>query len=63
RPLKISGDPPSPINPPKGCAFAERCPKAQQICRSTQPTLSGAEGHQVACHFPGPATEAGTAQP
>ena len=62
RPLKISGDPPSPINPPKGCAFADRCPKAQQICRSTQPSLAGGAGHQVACHFPGPATEA-TAAP
>ena len=62
RPLKISGDPPSPINPPKGCAFADRCPKAQQICRSTQPSLAGSGGHQVACHFPGPATEAPAAQ-
>ena len=62
RPLKISGDPPSPINPPKGCAFADRCPKAQQICRSTQPSLAGGGGHQVACHFPGPATQA-TAAP
>jgi len=62
RPLKISGDPPSPINPPKGCAFADRCPKAQQICRSTQPSLAGGAGHQVACHFPGPATEATAAQ-
>jgi len=62
RPLKISGDPPSPINPPKGCAFADRCPKAQQICRSTQPSLAGSGGHQVACHFPGPATEATAAQ-
>lgn len=62
RPLKISGDPPSPINPPKGCAFADRCPKAQQICRSTQPSLAGSGGHQVACHFPGPATEAAAEQ-
>jgi peptide/nickel transport system ATP-binding protein len=62
RPLKISGDPPSPINPPKGCAFADRCPKAQQICRSTQPSLAGGAGHQVACHFPGPATEGTAAQ-
>lgn len=62
RPLKISGDPPSPINPPKGCAFADRCPKAQQICRSTQPSLAGSGGHQVACHFPGPASEAAAEQ-
>ena len=55
RPLKISGDPPSPINPPKGCAFAERCPKAADICRQTQPQLSAIGETQVACHFPGPA--------
>lgn len=57
RPLKISGDPPSPINPPAGCAFAERCPKAQNICRTQQPDLAeipgGAMGAKVACHFPG----------
>ncbi len=54
RPLKISGDPPSPINPPKGCAFAERCPRAQDICRTSQPGLETVAGHLVACHFPGP---------
>lgn len=54
RPLKISGDPPSPINPPQGCAFAERCPRAQDICRRDQPALGTVAGHQVACHFPGP---------
>lgn len=53
RPLKISGDPPSPINPPKGCAFADRCPRAQDICRNTQPPLENVAGHQVACYFPG----------
>ena len=55
RPLKISGDPPSPINPPKGCAFADRCPRAQEPCRHTQPTLEPVAAHKVACHFPGPA--------
>jgi peptide/nickel transport system ATP-binding protein len=53
RPLKISGDPPSPINPPKGCAFADRCPKAQEACRLTQPALQAVGDTQVACHFPG----------
>ena len=52
RPLKISGDPPSPINPPKGCAFADRCHKAQEVCRLTQPTLQPIGETQVACHFP-----------
>jgi peptide/nickel transport system ATP-binding protein len=55
RPLKVSGDPPSPINPPPGCAFADRCPKAQAVCRDTAPELVGGAGTAVACHFPGPA--------
>jgi peptide/nickel transport system ATP-binding protein len=53
RPVKISGDPPSPINPPKGCAFAERCPKAQDVCRRVQPLLEPRGPTRVACHFPG----------
>ncbi|ASM72910.1 MULTISPECIES: ABC transporter ATP-binding protein [Roseobacteraceae] len=52
RALQIKGDPPSPLNPPKGCAFAERCPKVQALCRDTRPALSGGT-HAVACHFPG----------
>ncbi len=52
RPMKLKGDPPSPINPPTGCAFAERCPKAQSLCRETAPVLAG-DAHQTACHFPG----------
>lgn len=57
RPLKISGDPPSPIDPPAGCAFADRCPRARDICLTTQPALGIVAGHQVACHFPGPVTK------
>ncbi len=53
RAMKLSGDPPSPINPPKGCAFADRCPAAQDLCRSSQPVLEARAGAQVACHFPG----------
>ncbi|WP_322866974.1 ABC transporter ATP-binding protein [Aquicoccus sp. G2-2] len=58
RPLKISGDPPSPINPPKGCAFADRCPRAQDVCRQTPPALDPIGDSLVACHFPGPAKAA-----
>ena len=54
RPLKVEGDPPSPISPPRGCAFAERCPRAEDVCRQAPPELEG-EAHQVACHFPGTA--------
>ncbi len=57
RPLKVKGDPPSPINPPPGCSFAERCPKAQKLCRDTAPTLEREGALRVACHFPGPADE------
>ncbi|MFV0473248.1 MAG: ABC transporter ATP-binding protein [Pikeienuella sp.] len=53
RPGKLKGDPPSPINPPPGCAFAERCPNAQKICRDTRPELVTEGGASVACHFPG----------
>ena len=55
RPLKVSGDPPSPINPPPGCAFAERCPKVQAVCREVPPVLEAHGGTFAACHFPGPA--------
>lgn len=57
RPLKVSGDPPSPINPPKGCAFAERCPKAQSVCKETPPELVAQGPSKVACHFAGPAED------
>ncbi|AVO38810.1 ABC transporter ATP-binding protein [Pukyongiella litopenaei] len=56
RPLKISGDLPSPINPPPGCAFADRCPRAQAVCREQLPELLPHDGQgQVACHFAGSA--------
>ncbi len=53
RPAKLKGDPPSPINPPPGCAFAERCPKAQAKCREERPTLAPDGDSLVACWFPG----------
>ncbi|MDX2101510.1 MAG: ATP-binding cassette domain-containing protein [Alphaproteobacteria bacterium] len=51
----ISGDVPSPINPPTGCAFHPRCPKAQDICKSDLPALTALgdlSHHAAACHFP-----------
>ncbi len=52
RPAQLKGDPPSPINPPPGCAFAERCPKAQALCREARPELEAHGETAVACHFP-----------
>lgn len=46
----LSGDVPSPINTPKGCPFAGRCPQATDICRQEMPELAMKQGHLVACH-------------
>jgi oligopeptide/dipeptide ABC transporter ATP-binding protein len=48
----LSGDVPSPINPPAGCHFHTRCPYANDRCRSEAPELrTVANGSQVACHL------------
>lgn len=48
----LSGDLPSPINPPTGCVFNTRCWKAQDKCRTEVPQLLQLGATQVACHFP-----------
>jgi oligopeptide transport system ATP-binding protein len=46
----LTGDVPSPINTPKGCPFAGRCPRATEVCRQEKPPLEMKQGHMVACH-------------
>lgn len=49
--VAIQGEPPSPLNPPKGCAFHTRCPLADARCRSETPRLTEPHpDHTVACH-------------
>jgi len=48
----LSGEIPSPVNPPSGCRFHTRCPYAHQRCRSEEPALIQVEkDHHVACHL------------
>ena len=51
----LTGDVPSPVNPPSGCPFHPRCWRAQAICREVAPPLEAKRpNHMAACHFPGP---------
>ncbi len=49
------GEPPSPVDPPSGCRFRTRCPRAESLCSQEEPllrTAGNSPDHWVACHFP-----------
>ncbi|MBQ3171412.1 MAG: ABC transporter ATP-binding protein, partial [Mailhella sp.] len=49
----LSGEMPSPLSPPPGCAFHPRCPHAGALCREAEPPLvEVGPGHVVRCHSP-----------
>jgi oligopeptide/dipeptide ABC transporter ATP-binding protein len=51
--VSVTGEPPNPINPPSGCRFHTRCPRATEVCSAVEPQLTEyAGGHLAACHHP-----------
>jgi oligopeptide/dipeptide ABC transporter ATP-binding protein len=51
--IVVSGEPPNPIDPPSGCVFHPRCPRATDVCRKVEPPLARyPSGHLAACHHP-----------
>jgi oligopeptide/dipeptide ABC transporter ATP-binding protein len=51
--IVVGGEPPSPVDPPPGCVFHTRCPRARDRCSVEVPRLSAyPNGHVAACHYP-----------
>ena len=52
-PVRLRGEPPSPVDRPSGCSFHPRCPRAEEICALESPVLAAARGTGAlaACHF------------
>ena len=53
--IVLEGDVPSPVNPPSGCPFHPRCPKAQDVCKTKVPELrkyiTDGNEHYASCHL------------
>jgi oligopeptide/dipeptide ABC transporter ATP-binding protein len=57
--IVVTGEPPSPVDPPPGCVFHTRCPRARDLCKVEVPRLSEyPNGHVAACHYPLNVTQA-----